>query len=210
MLLMGIIKNVASKIISKAVPAIATLKAVAQKSPKVVGMMGKAVSVARVGLAVAKKVSPIGRALAVGGLAYTGAKMLMGKKQSPTAQAQAKTSIISKTAKIVGGVVGAGAVAYGAEKLAEKMGIRGGAGFIGRRKRRKSRGKYAYLRVRRNIRGRGRLTAKEERKLRDTAKTYERSEGTTTTRHRKHGKSKRPYPYWLKKFMFKKGKRRRR
>lgn len=54
----------------------------------------------------------------------------------------------SKLLRNVGIATGVGAALYGAEKLAERMGVRGGAGFVGRRKgtgrsRKKSAGWYA-------------------------------------------------------------------
>lgn len=53
-------------------------------------------------------------------------------------------TLASKIVKAVAIGGGVAAAAYGAEKLAEKLGVRGGAGFFGRRKRRKSKRKKSY------------------------------------------------------------------
>jgi ribosomal protein S6E (S10) len=57
-----------------------------------------------------------------------------------------KKSKAGRAARIIGGVALAGGALYAGEKLAERMGVRGGAGFIGKRKgsrRKKSAGWFA-------------------------------------------------------------------
>ncbi len=47
---------------------------------------------------------------------------------------KAKSSKVKKTAKFIAGAAAVGTGLYAAEKVAEKLGVRGGAGFIGKRK----------------------------------------------------------------------------
>ena len=80
------------------------------------------------------------------------------------------------------GVVGAGL--FVAEQIAERLGVRGGAGFVGRRprgKRRKAR-RFAHIRVPRNVRFEGRLTKMEEKRLRRMARSLAFSEGSPSRR----------------------------
>jgi hypothetical protein len=70
-------------------------------------------------------------------LALAGAKHMLKnvKKGSAVAKkvtANKKTSLISKVGKLAGVGAGIAVGAYGAEKLAERLGVRGGAGFIGK------------------------------------------------------------------------------
>lgn len=94
------------------------------------------------------------------------------------------------------GVVAASA--YVAEQAAEKLGVRGGAGFFGKR-RKKSRRRYATIRVPRNVRGQGRLTASEESRLRSLARSYAYSEGSTRRRKHRSHRSKYRSAAWMAK-----------
>lgn len=78
----------------------------------------------------------------------------MGKKSRPPKKVSiAKVATVAKRAAPVAAAVAAvGGLAYAGEKMAERLGVRGGAGFIGRRKGRKSRKKSASFYAREILR----------------------------------------------------------
>lgn len=217
---LGVVKN-------KTSTALGVVKAkgavVAQKVSKVpvlggaVKLAGKVIRspVGKLGVRVGTKAIPVvGAITTVAGVA----SFIKNRRDKKSASKSASTVVASSKigskapgllGKVAKGAGIAGLVAgglYAGEQIAEKLGVRGGAGFIGRRtSRRRRKKKYAYIKVRRNRYGKGSLTKSEESRLRSIARKYEASEGTSRTRRRK-----RPYPYHLKKYMFKKGHRRRR
>jgi len=111
-----------------------------------------------------------------------------------------KKGLVGTALKTAGAVALVAAGAFGVEKVAEKLGVRGGTGFIGRRRtRRKGKGKYAYIRVARNRRGKGKLTKSEEKRLRSSAKSYANSEGNSRRSRRKKGKrGSKSYMAWVR------------
>lgn len=161
--LLSKIKNAGGLIRNKAASAIGRLK----QSPKIAGALGKAGKVvgvvARVGVAAGKfafKRSPIGTALTVGAVGITAAKYVASKiRRAPAVKQEqgiiraesGKSSLGSKVLKGAAAVAAGGAVAYGVEQVAEAIGVRGGAGFIGRnpKKRKKSTRRSSRRRTRR-------------------------------------------------------------
>jgi len=194
--LLSKVKTITGIVKQKSTGAIATLR---QNS--VIAKVGKvALGTGKVGLSAVKfvaKKSPIGTALAVGGLAYAGAKKIFGRKATTqVVQTAQKKGIVSRAIEFakehpIVATAGLGAGAYVAEQVAEKLGVRGGAGFIGKRpkkkrkggKRRKARG---YRRARR-VRGTGRrvsFTTRDGRRV----SFIPRARKSTLRYHRKRGR----------------------
>lgn len=77
-------------------------------------------------------ISKIGTAVSAANIARKGLNKLVSSRGSRT-KTTSKKGAIGKAVKVAGVVAGGAAALYGAEKLAEKLGVRGGAGFIGKR-----------------------------------------------------------------------------
>jgi len=170
------IKKITGLVKDKGASALGNVKSFAQKAGGTIGkipilgsaakLAGKIIKpVAKVGLFAAKRFPAVTAITAVGVVA----KLIRGKKKEPLlAQQVAATigkpsitqrakSVLGSAAKIAGGVAVAGAGLYAAEQVAEAIGVRGGAGFVGRRKIKKGRKrKKAYGRRRRKRRTYGR------------------------------------------------------
>lgn len=196
---LGVVKNKASSALAGI-----TKGAKSGMANKVISTGSKALKLAKVAPVVGGVVTAVKIASKVPGTApnlYSRAiKKITGKSViSPTVPVTSKK--IPRAVKVAGAVVGAGLALVGAEKIAEKIGIRGGAGFIGARPRRKRRSKYLTIRVPRNRRGRGKITKAEERRLRNTARSYSYSDGTSRRSRRKKGKrGSKSYMAWVRSF----------
>jgi hypothetical protein len=161
------------------------------------GMATKVLGVAKFGAKAIPTLRVASAALTIGAV---GKKLLTGKKTSTTGTAQKKKSLLSKVATATKyAVAGAGGL-YLAEQVAEKLGVRGGAGFIGRRKRKgKRRSKYMTIRVPRNRRGEGSISKTEEKRLRRAARNASFSDGVSRrSRRKRKGKSMKNYMKWVR------------
>lgn len=152
---MGIIKSLVSGVVKSSSGAISKIKDVGAKVKPISGVLGKASTAVNVVKAVAGRINPVVAGVTLAPLAWkTGTKIgslarkVTGKDKpapstiTPSIPAS-KESLMSKLtgfAKenplITAGIVAT--TAYAGEQIAEKLGVRGGAGFIGRRKKRKS------------------------------------------------------------------------
>lgn len=148
--LLSNVKKVTGIVKNRTASSLGALKRVG--SPLVKRVAGAAVvrSGAKVALGVGKFAGKalfggkIRAALTIGTLGVTAIRKLRGKNKSQeTAQAVARSSakkdgIGKKLLKGAGIAAAIGSGAFIAEQLAEKAGVRGGAGFFGRRKRKKA------------------------------------------------------------------------
>jgi hypothetical protein len=190
---LGVVKSVAAKIApqAKAIlkPSVAVAAAAKAPAPVQVKAMLAAATIAS---------TPVGRKIvlasnpvtAIGSKLYTTATK---KQQNSTMQVTPTQStksagnisaitnyVAANPIKTVAAIGAAGAALYGVEQFAEKLGVRGGAGFIGakpRKKRKKSK-KAAKRRT-------SRRRSKSRKKRYGTSKQYARKGGKKVYRTKK-------------------------
>jgi len=129
--------------------------------PKTRGVLGKVGKIVRFGA----RITPIGRVVTIGLLGATAISAVRRRgrerKRVSAGTAISGVSVAGKVGRLAGlkrvGLIaaGIGAAAFVAEQIAEKLGIRGGAGFVGRKPpkaptRRKKRRKKKVKGIRRH------------------------------------------------------------
>jgi len=137
------LKSVSGIIKNKSSSAIGAIKQRAVIS-KALGKVGRVIGpVARVGAKVGRfafKRTAVGTALTVGAVGVSAVKYISTKRKQSRAKLQNQGIINSSESKSGLGkrllkgaaiIAAGGGLAYGTEKLAERFGVRGGAGFIG-------------------------------------------------------------------------------
>lgn len=199
--LLNRVKKTTGLLGKKASSALGSLKG--SKAGRIVTALGKKPiisTVARAGVAVGKfafKKSPVGTALVVGATGLSLGKKLVGKLKGKKKEEQVRSQVEGKTSGLLGkatkvglGLLAGGTAIYGAEQVAEKLGVRGGAGFFGRRKKKTSKrkgkkgrrsssrkpkyGSKAWMSYIRSLRGKGstlRIRRKRGRRGKGVSKT---------------------------------------
>lgn len=160
--------------------------------------------VGKVGGMLVKRAGYVGAAITAVSLVGSALKKKNAKNKPKVVTAAQGVNVAKKAGLSIPKVLGIGAAAitggYLVEKVAEKLGVRGGAGFIGKRKtKRKGRGRYMTIRVPRNRRGQGSISKTEERRLRNLARNYSYSDGSSRrSRRKRKGKNMKSYMKWVR------------
>lgn len=201
----GIIKNKAATAISaiRKAPAVNAVKAgstanklTALSSLKGAGPLGVTIGAASYLRSKGATIPQIGTKVAKKSLNMWGITKPKSGIVKPSAPAKT-SSTASKVAKVAAAAAVVGAVAYGVEQLAEKAGVRDGAGFIGsrpkkakkRKSKKKSRSSNTYRRRRTRKTSRRSRRTRRRRSSYGTERQYKRKGGLNV----KYTKKGQPY-----------------